>query len=158
MTIRAIEAEEVENDCSLFGVNDLPDAQERFATGHFEQFRGSRIRSGGIDLFIGISQFHVVLLLQYGKTETILSVPVYNWHWQPWYNLADSIDLSQDTKIECTAHFDNSPNSPENPDPTKAVIWGQQSWDEMMVGFFNLRFAAAMPANEISSPGAPHLH
>jgi hypothetical protein len=77
-----------------------------------------------------------------GKTETILSVPAYNWHWQLWYNLANPIDLPQGTKIECTAHFDNSPNNPENPDPTKAVIWGQQSWDEMMVGFFNLRFEA----------------
>jgi hypothetical protein len=93
-----------------------------------------------------------------GKTETILSVPVYNWHWQLWYNLADPIDLPQGTKIECTAHFDNSPNNPENPDPTKAVIWGQQSWDEMMVGFFNLKFDAAMPAKEISSPGAVHTH
>jgi hypothetical protein len=93
-----------------------------------------------------------------GKTQTILSVPVYNWHWQLWYNLADPIDLPPGTKIECTAHFDNSPNNPENPDPTKSVIWGQQSWDEMMVGFFNLRFDAAMPAKEISSPGAVHVH
>jgi hypothetical protein len=93
-----------------------------------------------------------------GKTETILSVPVYNWHWQLWYNLADPIDLPPGTKIECTAHFDNSPNNPENPDPAKAVIWGQQSWDEMMVGFFNLKFDAAMPAKEISSPGAIHVH
>ena len=92
------------------------------------------------------------------KTETILSVPVYNWHWQLWYNLVDPIDLPQGTKIECTAHFDNSPNNPENPDPTKAVIWGQQSWDEMMVGFFNLKFDSAMPAKEISTPGAVHTH
>jgi hypothetical protein len=93
-----------------------------------------------------------------GKTETILSVPAYNWHWQLWYNLANPIDLLQGTKIECSAHFDNSPNNPENPDPTKVVTWGQQSWDEMMVGFFNLRFEAAMPAKEISSPGAVHVH
>jgi hypothetical protein len=46
--------------------------------------------------------------------------------------------LPPGARIECTAHFDNSPNNPENPDPTKTVIWGQQSWDEMMVGFFNL--------------------
>jgi hypothetical protein len=93
-----------------------------------------------------------------GKTETILSVPVYNWHWQLWYNLVDPIDLPQGTKIECSAHFDNSANNPENPDPTKAVIWGQQSWDEMMVGFFNLKFDATMPAKEISTPGAVHTH
>jgi hypothetical protein len=93
-----------------------------------------------------------------GRTETILSVPAYNWHWQLWYNLAEPIDLPRGSKIECTAHFDNSPNNPENPDPTKAVIWGQQSWDEMMVGFFNLKFDAKMSAAELRSPGAVHVH
>lgn len=73
-----------------------------------------------------------------GETRTILRVPQYNWHWQLWYNLAEPIDLPPGARIECTAHFDNSPNNPENPDSTKTVIWGQQSWDEMMVGFFNL--------------------
>ena len=73
-----------------------------------------------------------------GETRTILRVPQYNWHWQLWYNLAEPIDLAPGARIECTAHFDNSVNNPENPDPTKTVTWGQQSWDEMMVGFFNL--------------------
>jgi len=91
-----------------------------------------------------------------GKTETILSVPTYNWHWQLWYNLTDPIVLPQGTKIECSAHFDNSPNNPENPDATKTVIWGQQSWDEMMVGFFNLKFDAKMSPTELSS--GVHVH
>jgi hypothetical protein len=73
-----------------------------------------------------------------GETRTILRVPQYNWHWQLWYNLDEPIVLPPGARIECTAHFDNSPNNPENPDPTKTVTWGQQSWDEMMVGFFNL--------------------
>jgi hypothetical protein len=103
--------------------------------------------------------FEYTIVFPDGKQEKILSVPVYNWHWQLWYNLADAIDLPQGTKIECTAHFDNSPNNPENPDPTKTVIWGQQSWDEMMVGFFNLKFDAKMPAKElIAAPGAVHVH
>jgi len=94
-----------------------------------------------------------------GETRTILQVPQYNWHWQLWYNLAEPMDLPRGTKIECTAHFDNSPNNPENPDPTKAVIWGQQSWDEMMVGFFNLKFDANMSPNELKAPeGAVHTH
>jgi hypothetical protein len=103
--------------------------------------------------------FEYRLVFPDGKTETILSVPVYNWHWQLWYNLTDPIDLPQGTKIECTAHFDNSPNNPENPDPTKSVIWGQQSWDEMMVGFFNLKFDATMSAKELTATeGAIHTH
>src|SRR5579863_544423 len=103
--------------------------------------------------------FEYRLVFPDGRKETILSVPVYNWHWQLWYNLAEPIALPQGTKIECTAHFDNSPNNPENPDPTKSVIWGQQSWDEMMVGFINLKFDATMSAKELSAPeGAVHTH
>ena len=103
--------------------------------------------------------FEYRLVFPDGRKETILSVPAYNWHWQLWYNFAQPIDLPQGTKIECTAHFDNSPNNPENPDPTKAVIWGQQSWDEMMVGFFNLKFDANLPAKELTAEeGAIHVH
>ena len=84
-----------------------------------------------------------------GETETVLRVPHYNWHWQLWYNLAQPILLPKGTKIECTAHFDNSPNNPDNADPTKEVTWGDQSWDEMMVGFFNLVFDAGTPVRDI---------
>jgi mono/diheme cytochrome c family protein len=91
-----------------------------------------------------------------GRTETLLSVPKYNWRWQLWYNLAAPLDLPKGTKIECTAHFDNSADNPENPDPTKTVIWGQQSWDEMMVGFFNLVFDAKTPARALFPETKPH--
>jgi hypothetical protein len=93
--------------------------------------------------------FEYRLVFPNGETKTILKVPAYNWHWQLWYNLAEPIILPKGTKIECTAHFDNSPNNPENPDPTKTIIWGQQNWDEMMVGFFNLVFDAKLPAKDL---------
>jgi mono/diheme cytochrome c family protein len=89
------------------------------------------------------------LVFPNGETRTILNVPRYNWHWQLWYNLAEPIKLPTGTRIECTAHFDNSANNPENPDPTKTVIWGQQSFDEMMVCFFNFAFPANVSAKEI---------
>jgi hypothetical protein len=57
--------------------------------------------------------------------------------------------LCKGTKIECTAHFDNSANNPENPDPSKTVIRGQQSFDVMMVWFFNLAFPAELSAREL---------
>ena len=93
--------------------------------------------------------FEYRLVFPNGDTQTLLKVPAYNWHWQLWYNLDAPIALPQGTKIECTAHFDNSPNNPENPDPTKTVIWGQQNSDEMMVGFFNLVFDAKLPAKDL---------
>jgi mono/diheme cytochrome c family protein len=96
--------------------------------------------------------FEYRLVYPDGKTETILKVPVYNWHWQLWYNFAEPMLLPKGTRIECTAHFDNSANNPENADPTKTVIWGQQSWDEMMVGFFNLVFDAKVSAKDVMPP------
>ncbi len=84
-----------------------------------------------------------------GETQTVLSVPNYNWHWQNWYTLEKPILLPKGTKIECTAHFDNSPNNPDNADPKKEVRWGEQSWDEMMVGFFNLAFDAKLPVEKL---------
>jgi hypothetical protein len=93
--------------------------------------------------------FEYRLVFPDGKTQTLLKVPAYNWHWQLWYTLDSPITLPKGTKIECTAHFDNSPDNPENPDPTKTVIWGQQNSDEMMVGFFNLLFDANLPAKDL---------
>ena len=84
-----------------------------------------------------------------GESQTILSVPRFNWHWQDWYTLETPLVLPKGTRIECTAHFDNSPNNPDNADPTKEVVWGEQSWEEMMVGFFNLVFDAKMPVSEL---------
>jgi len=75
-----------------------------------------------------------------GRKETLLSVPSYSFAWQLWYNLDKPLALPKGTVIECTAHFDNSPNNKFNPDPSKEVMWGDQSWDEMMVGFFNFAF------------------
>lgn len=89
------------------------------------------------------------LVFPNGETKTILNVPHYNWHWQLWYNLEKPIALPKGTKIECTAHFDNSKDNPENPDPTKTVTWGQQSFDEMMVCFFNVTFPVDQPANTV---------
>jgi hypothetical protein len=40
--------------------------------------------------------------------------------------------------LRWTGYFDNSPNNPRNPDPTAEVTWGEQSWEEMMIGFFDV--------------------
>jgi len=73
-----------------------------------------------------------------GETETLLSVPKYDFNWQMGYELEKSIVLPKGTRIECTAHFDNSINNAHNPDPTKEVRWGDQTWEEMMIGFFGV--------------------
>jgi hypothetical protein len=73
-----------------------------------------------------------------GRTETLLRVPHYSYPWQLSYYLAKPLDLPAGTVIQCTAHFDNSRSNPMNPDPTKAVRFGPQSWDELMIGYFEV--------------------
>jgi hypothetical protein len=80
-----------------------------------------------------------------GEKETLLRVPNYSFSWQLWYVLDQPKLLPAGTTIECTAHFDNSPNNPANPDPKKEVRYGEQSWDEMMIGFFDV--AVSMDTN-----------
>ena len=86
-----------------------------------------------------------------GETETLLRVPNYSFSWQLSYNLAKPIVLPKGTRIQCTAHFDNSPNNPNNPDPGKEVSWGDQSWDEMMIGFFSVAFDANLPLKNLTA-------
>jgi peroxiredoxin len=74
-----------------------------------------------------------------GKEEILLSVPRYDFGWQSVYRLATPIRLPAGTKVICTAHFDNSAGNFNNPDPTKVVRWGEQTWEEMMIGFVDYR-------------------
>ena len=67
-----------------------------------------------------------------GRTETILSVPKYDFNWQTDYIFADPLKLPKGTKIHATAWYDNSPRNKSNPDPTQDVWWGDQTWEEMM--------------------------
>jgi len=72
-----------------------------------------------------------------GRTEVILSIPRYDFTWQTSYRLAEPLRLPKGTKIECTAHFDNSAGNPANPDPKIEVRWGDQTWEEMMIGWID---------------------
>jgi hypothetical protein len=73
-----------------------------------------------------------------GEEQTLLSVPKYDFNWQLFYYLSDPIVLPKGTRIDCTAHFDNSPNNKYNPDPKAEVRWGDQTWEEMMIGWFDV--------------------
>lgn len=72
-----------------------------------------------------------------GRSETLLSLPNYNFEWQLTYRYPPGeVHFPKGTRIEAIAHYDNSPFNPYNPDPTKTVKEGPQSVDEMMNGFF----------------------
>ena len=78
-----------------------------------------------------------------GSAEILLRVN-YHFHWQLSYRLAEPRLLKAGTKLRAIAWYDNSRNNPHNPDPTKTVIWGDQTSDEMMVGFFDVAVPVAM--------------
>jgi len=71
------------------------------------------------------------------KFETLLRVD-YNFHWQLSYRLSTPLPLKAGTQLQAAAVYDNSRRNPHNPDPDAAVTWGDQTTDEMMVGFFDV--------------------
>ena len=79
-----------------------------------------------------------------GESETLLSVPKYNFNWQLTYYLQQPRVLPKGTVLECVAVYDNSPNNPFNPDPRREVYWGDQTWDEMLAGFVDLAMPVTM--------------
>ena len=76
-----------------------------------------------------------------GRSEVLLSVPKFDFNWQTMFRLEEPKLLPAGTRIHCTAHFDNSENNPANPDPTKEVHWGDQTWDEMLIGWVDYYWA-----------------
>ncbi len=87
-------------------------------------------------------RFEYNILHPDGTVETLLRVN-YHFHWQLSYRLAQPRFLKAGTRLQAVAWYDNSEDNPHNPDPNKSVIWGGQTYEEMMVGFFDV----AVPAN-----------
>ena len=86
-----------------------------------------------------------------GRTETVLSVPKYDFNWQTDYIFKQPLKLPKGTKLHATAWYDNSPNNKANPDATKDVWWGDQTWEEMM--YTGLTFSIDAPPQ--STAGQP---
>lgn len=89
--------------------------------------------------------FKYVLTYPDGRSEELLNVPHYDFNWQLSYILAQPRKVPAGSKIEATAWYDNSANNKYNPDPTQTVKWGDQTFQEMMIGFFNYKVPADRP-------------
>jgi hypothetical protein len=89
-----------------------------------------------------------------GKRETVLNVPQYDFNWQYRYLPSEPLRVREGSKLQCFATFDNSANNRFNPDPNATVRWGDQTWEEMMIGFIEIAFDAKKSAAEIL-PVAP---
>ncbi len=75
---------------------------------------------------------------KHGERQILVDVPHYDFNWQHIYELKEPLPLSEFDSVEITATFDNSPENPVNPDPSEHVTWGEQSWEEMTLCFFEI--------------------
>jgi peroxiredoxin len=94
--------------------------------------------------------FRYELIHPDGREEILLDVPRYDFNWQHRYVLAEPRRLVAGSRLRATAVYDNSTDNPANPDPTKEVRAGTQSWDEMFNGYFDVA-----PADEGLAQPAP---
>ncbi len=73
-----------------------------------------------------------------GRKETVLDVPRYDFNWQTSYQLAEPLSIPAGSSLHVVAHYDNSENNLNNPNPKATVRWGEQTWDEMLIGYFDI--------------------
>lgn len=81
--------------------------------------------------------FRYTLVYPDKRREILLDVPHYDFNWQTEYRLKEKMALPKGTKIFCEAVFDNSADNLNNPDPNSWVRWGDQTYEEMMIGYFH---------------------
>jgi peroxiredoxin/mono/diheme cytochrome c family protein len=94
-----------------------------------------------------------------GRREILLDVPKYDFNWQLTYHLAEPKLIPKGTRMHCTAHYDNSEENLANPNPKETVRYGDQTWEEMMFGFYTTvdpkqDLTAAKPSTKPAEPKA----
>jgi hypothetical protein len=105
-------------------------------------------------------RFEYNILHPDGGVEPLLRVN-YDFYWQLSYRLAEPLHLKAGTKLQAIAWYDNSKNNPHNPDPNATVRWGDQTYDEMMVGFFDVAVPASVDKEHYfirKNAAAPERH
>ena len=89
-------------------------------------------------MHLRVKTFEYNLVAPHGRVQTLLRIPNYDFYWQLSYRLATPLLLKAGTVLQAVATFDNSNKNVHNPDPAATVTWGEQTWAEMMVGFFDV--------------------
>ena len=90
-----------------------------------------------------------------GERQVLLNVPRYDFAWQLIYKPEQELIMPKGSKLECVAHYDNSANNPHNPNPKAEVRYGDQSWEEMMFGFFDVAIDANKDVRSILPQRSP---
>lgn len=99
--------------------------------------------------------FRFDLNLPDGSKETLLDIPRYDFNWQLRYDYAEPRVLPKGSTVTVTAVYDNSDANPANPDPNQVVTWGEQTFEEMLIGYVETYSApgAAPPGQRVGGGG-----
>jgi peroxiredoxin len=89
-----------------------------------------------------------------GQTQVLLLVPQFDFNWQNTYRLEEPVIVPKGSTLHCVAHFDNSKDNPSNPNPNKIVRWGDQTWEEMMIGWMTLAWTDDKPVRHRDTKAA----
>src|ERR1051326_8183798 len=127
-----------------FNLHIPPQAAEQQVHSRVRLYEDSQLLSMFPHMHVRGKAFEYRATYPSGETETLLTVPQYDFNWQLTYYLKSPKLLPKGTVIECIATYDNSANNKYNPDPKSDVYWGDQTWEEMLAGFVDL----AMPVNK----------
>lgn len=105
-------------------LNWFPEKARLLGVGPHMHTRGTSFRITGIE--------------PTGEEKVLLDVPNYDFNWQNNFRFVEPITIPPGYRVECEARYDNSKNNLTNPDPTVAVRWGDQTFQEMMIAFFEV--------------------
>jgi hypothetical protein len=85
--------------------------------------------------------FRYTVIAPSGEREIVLDIPQYDFNWQTEYRLQSPKKIAEGSRVYCEAAFDNSDRNLNNPDPNATVVWGDQTYEEMMIGYFHIAVA-----------------
>ncbi len=128
---------EVRTDLAINADFEIPSHADNFKVDSWRQFNSdSLILSFMPHMHLRGKAFRYELKYPDGRIESLLDIPTYDFNWQNTYVLAEPKFVPKGAKLHCLARFDNSENNLANPDPDHPVGWGEQTWEEMMIGWF----------------------
>jgi peroxiredoxin len=123
----------------------IPPGQEVAVPSSLEVPRDVRLLSFMPHMHLRGKDFKYTITRPGESPQVALSVPAYDFGWQTYYVLSEPMVLPKGTRIDCVADFDNTEGNPYNPDYKQFVRWGEQTFEEMMIGYVDLDVPAGSP-------------
>ena len=138
-TKKPVEKDKIITTTAAFDINFVipPNTPNHQVVGSYEFEQDSHVISFSPHMHLRGKDILYKATYPDGRSEILLSVPKYDFNWQVYYYPTKPLAMPKGSKIDVIAHFDNSTGNKLNPDPSKPVRFGQQTWDEMMNGFFD---------------------